>query len=243
MKVRSATIKDFNRFTNLTVRGVPDTVRLIILAGPNECGKSSFFDALHTWYGWISEKNRSWDPGCHGKSGSPDRNRFHNDVDLEFHCPVPGQEQKKIFYVRSAFRNDPEFQVQNLQRVGDPLAEIRVRCMIDNNGAVAKNFQRLVSQAIEDIFDPQDGSVTFDQFKEHVIGDISVAFSKLFPEVELNSLGNPLEDGTFRFTKGMSKGFSFKNLSGGEKAAFDLILDLVVARCDYDNTALVHLGH
>ena len=51
-----------------------------------------------------------------------------------------------------------------------------------------------------------------------------------------NSLGNPMTDGTFRFTKGASQRFSFKNLSGGEKAVFDLILDLVVARHSYDDT-------
>ena len=108
--------------------------------------------------------------------------------------------------------------------------------MIDNDGAVAKNFQRLASQAIEDVFDPEDDSVTLGEFKELVIGNIRTAFCKLFPDVDLNSLGNPLEDGTFRFTKGTSKGFSFKNLSGGEKAAFDLILDLIVARRSYDDT-------
>ena len=108
--------------------------------------------------------------------------------------------------------------------------------MIDNDGSVAKNFQRLASQAVEDVFDPEDGSVTLAEFKELIIGDIRTAFSKLFPDVELNGLGNPLEDGTFRFTKGTSKGFSFKNLSGGEKSAFDLILDLTVARRAYDDT-------
>ena len=108
--------------------------------------------------------------------------------------------------------------------------------MIDNDAAVARNFQRLASQAIEDVFDPEDGSMTLNQFKELVIGDIRRAFAKLYPDMELNSLGNPLEDGTFRFTKGTSKGFSFKNLSGGEKAAFDLILDLVVACRSYNDT-------
>ena len=108
--------------------------------------------------------------------------------------------------------------------------------MIENDAAVSRNFQRLASQALEDVFDPKDGSLTLSKFKELIIGDIREAFSRLFPDVVLNSLGNPLEDGTFRFTKGTSKGFSFKNLSGGEKAAFDLILDLVVARRAYDNT-------
>ena len=90
------------------------------------------------------------------------------------------------------------------------LEEQSYKRMIDNDAAVAKNFQRLTSQAIEDVFDPKDGSMTLDQFKKQVIGDIKNAFSMLFPEVELNSLGSPLEDGTFRFTKGTSKGFSFK---------------------------------
>jgi len=42
MKFKSAIIKDFRRFTNLVVKGIPETARLIMLAGPNGCGKSSF---------------------------------------------------------------------------------------------------------------------------------------------------------------------------------------------------------
>ena len=155
---------------------------------------------------------------------------------MEPYNPIHREKNKKYLYLRSAHRNDPEFQIQSLARVGDPLDETRITRMIDNDAAVARNFQRLASQALEDVFDPKDGSITLDQFRELVIGDIGAAFSKLFPDVELDSLGNPLEDGTFRFTKGTSKGFSFKNLSGGEKAAFDLILDLVIARRAYDDT-------
>ena len=236
MKFKSVRIKDFKRFTHLTVQEIPETASLIVLAGPNGCGKSSFLDALNTWHKWTSRKNPSWETDYHVKAGSPLRDRWHNDVQVDFHNSVPDQISKKTLFLRSAYRNDPEFQLQNLQRVGDPLDEVRVPRMIDNDGAVAKNFQRLASQAVEDVFDPEDGSVTLAEFKELVIGDIRTAFSKLFPDVELNGLGNPLEDGTFRFTKGTSKGFSFKNLSGGEKSAFDLIVDLIVARRAYDDT-------
>ena len=45
-----------------------------------------------------------------------------------------------------------------------------------------------------------------------------------------------MTDGTFRFSKGTSHRFSFKNLSGGEKSVFDLILDLAVTRHSYDDT-------
>ena len=234
MRFKSSVIKDFKRFTDLTIQAIPETARLIVLTGPNGSGKSSFFDALLTWHGWTSRKHRAWEMDYHVKAGSVGHDRWQNDVHVEFHTPV--SDNKKTFFVRSAYRNDPEFQIHNLQRVGDPLDEIRARRMIDNDGAVVKNFQRLVSQAIEDVFDPKDGSITLEEFKESVIGDISVAFSRLFPDIVLNSLGNPLEDGTFRFTKGVSEGFSFKNLSGGEKAVFDLVLDLVVAKRAYDDT-------
>jgi len=42
--------------------------------------------------------------------------------------------------------------------------------------------------------------------------------SRIFPGFSLNGLGNPLTNGTFRFDKGTSRGFLYKNLSGGEKA-------------------------
>ena len=106
--------------------------------------------------------------------------------------------------------------------------------MIDNDVTVSRNYQRLASQAVDDLF--RGGPTTFDEYLEATIGDIRKPLNRLFPKLQLDNLGDPLDNGTFRFTKGTSQGFVFKNLSGGEKAAFDLILDLAIARRDYDNT-------
>ena len=68
------------------------------------------------------------------------------------------------------------------------------------------------------------------------IGEVRTPLTRLFGDLRLEGIGDPLENGTFEFTKGRAKNFNFMNLSGGEKAAFDLILDLVLARPKYDDT-------
>ena len=58
---------------------------------------------------------------------------------------------------------------------------------------------------------------------------------RLFPGLMLDGPGNPLENGTFFFDKGQSRGFKYVNLSSGEKAAFDLILDLFISARAYED--------
>ena len=232
MRLKKVTIKDFKRFTDLTVRCIPKTTRLIVLAGPNGSGKSSFFDALYMWHKIASQKGFTWEADYHVKAGSTQPG-WNNNVMVEFHDSV-SEQSKKTLYVRSAYRNDPEFQIGSLQRQGDPLNQVPFQRMIDNDAAVSRNYQRLASQAIDDLF--AGGPTTFDQYLEDTIGDIREPLRQLFPDLELDNLGSPLEEGTFRFTKGESRGFVFKNLSGGEKAGFDLILDLAVMRRYYDDT-------
>ena len=234
MRIKSATIKDFKRFTDMTVQGIPKTARLIMLAGPNGSGKSSFFDALHTWHGWTSQKSRSWEAAYHVKAGRPVHGRWDNRLStVQFH-DSESHPVKKSLYVRSAYRNDPEFRITELQRQGDLLDLVPFARMIDNDAAVGRNYQRLASQGLVDLYG--GGSTTFDQYLEQSIGAVRNPLHRLFPDLTLNSLGNPLENGTFHFSKGTSTGFAFMNLSGGEKAAFDLILDLAIARRSYDDT-------
>ncbi len=233
MKLRSVAIADFKRFTQLTVTGLPQTARLIILAGPNGSGKSSFFDALHRWHS-LSSRGEAWSDDYHMKVGVHKIQQWKEDqLDVRFHTQFSEQDKKKLIYVRSAYRNDPEYQTQSLKKLANPLDERRVNRMIDNDAAIGRNYQRLAAQVF-DIFETTPQMT--DQFIERIIAPIRAPLQRLFPSLVLNDLANPLTDGTFRFTKGKSRGFNFKNLSGGEKAAFDLILDLAIATRAYDNT-------
>ena len=194
MRLKTVRIRDFKRFTDLTVHGIPETAQLIMLAGPNGSGKSSFFDALYTWHKWTSQKNPSWEPEYHVKAGRPHRGGWDANVaTVEFHDSGP-VEIKKALYARSAYRNDPQFRVNRLERQGDLLDLSPFNRMIDNDAAVGRNYQRLASQGLVDLYG--GGSTTFDEYLDGAIGEIRDPLLRLFPDLELDSLGNPLELGT-----------------------------------------------
>ncbi|UKI56716.1 MAG: AAA family ATPase [Treponema succinifaciens] len=50
MKIKQIQINDFKRFTNLLIKGIPESAKLVVLVGPNGCGKTSLFEAFNHWY-------------------------------------------------------------------------------------------------------------------------------------------------------------------------------------------------
>lgn len=238
MKIREIKLKNFKRFTETTITDIPEAVRLIVLAGPNGCGKSSLIDAAHMWYRGHYARNNTWDDSYHRKQVEGAVADWNTSVAVQFHDPQPASEEarRKALYTRSAYRNDPEFTLGNLTHVNPATQEFRFNRLIDNDQAVGLNYRRLVSQGFEDIYERGAPTQTLAEFREQSIGEIRDAIQRLFPGLVLNSLGNPLTTGTFRFDKGDSNAFVYKNLSGGEKAAFDLLLDILIKRREFDDT-------
>lgn len=238
MKIREIRLKNFKRFTDTTITDIPINTRLVLLVGPNGCGKSSLIDSVHMWYRTHYLRNRNWDETYHRKQIPDATENWDNSVTLYFHDPQPpnDEQRRKAIYTRTAYRNDPEFQLDNLTRVTAAVHEQRINRLIDNDQAVSLNYKRLVSQGFEDVYERAQPNLTIGEFREQSIGEIRDVMGRLFPGLILNSLGNPLSAGTFRFDKGDSKAFLYKNLSGGEKAAFDLLLDLIIKRREFDDT-------
>jgi predicted ATPase len=234
MKIKTISINKFRRFENLTISDLPPA-KLVILAGPNGSGKSSIFDAFSIWHQVNGGLGLSWDSKYHQRDEVTQG--WKNQVQVEFHEPII--HPKKTFYIRTAYRNDPEFELNSFSKLTAPDEQLRIRRMIEQDGTVTQNYQRLAADAFENAFQKLDENLTMKAFRESAVGEIGAAVRRLFPNLDLNTLGNPLTEGTFRFTKGNIEGFSYKNLSGGEKAAFDLLLDMLVKRRTFDNTVFV----
>jgi predicted ATPase len=229
MKIKSITINDFRRFHSLSIPDLPPA-KLVIMAGPNGSGKSSLFDAFLMWKQFHSG-SWVWDHNYHGRNISQNHNQIEQ-IQITFDC----SQTQKSFYIRSAYRNDPDFTLSKLSKLPDASKELTFKRMIEYDNTVAKNYERLCSDALQDIFENSLGSQTISEFRVETIGEIRSSLNRVFNELDLNTLGNPLTEGKFRFSKGAIKNFDYKILSGGEKAAFDLLLDMIVKKRYFNDT-------
>jgi predicted ATPase len=238
MHIKRLHVRSFKRFHDLTIE-IPGTPRLVVMAGPNGMGKSSLIDAVRYWHGG-NGLNEGWggDETYYRKAAEAVLPP-HQLVELEFAEQITGEIGKKLVYARSAYRHEPEFLVTSISRRGDLLDAPRSRRMIDPESKVSDNYQRLVSSALDDLFVGAADDVTVRDVREKHIGQVREAMQKLFPDLELQGPGDPLGGGTFYFKKAGKSEFHYKNLSGGEKAGFDLILDLVIKSAIFDNTVFI----
>lgn len=237
MQLSEVHVKGFKRFTDFRITGIPATARLIVLAGPNGCGKSSFLEALNAQgQGWPHGVNVAHQKEYYVK----DREAFdfqltRNAVEIDFH-DNPDESSNRLIYLRSAYRNDAEFRISELRRTKGIVERPNVAKVIHNDQVVNDNYQRLTSDALADLWYRGDPDSTLGDYRNARIKEVDSALSSLFSDLTFKGPGRPLEDGTFLFSKGAVDNFPYENLSAGEKAAFDLILDLIVVRDAYNNT-------
>ena len=198
-----------------------------MLIGSNGSGKSSLLDALNVWY-----KLNCFSSGSDESYIKKDKNSsftLHQDVIVEFHGVDKNEaKDRKSMYFRTAYRNDPDFTINSLGRVGSPFDNIRVDKMINNDQTVSQNYQRLISDVMAGVFAPHNNSKTVLTLREELIGKIRSSMQNVFDDLLLNNIGDPMSDGSFHFAKGKATSFHYRNLSGGEKSAFDLLLDLIL---------------
>jgi predicted ATPase len=223
--VSSVLLRDYKRFSALEV-SLPEPVRLVMLCGPNGSGKSSLLQAMKLWQDAYAGRGHDNDAEYHHKGGLPGVVELQR-IQLSFHEDIQqGPQLARQMYFRTAYRNEPEFAVSSIQRAGDILEGPRPQRMIDNDVRVSDNYQRLAGQTFDAVFNTDDTSTA--ELRGRLLGRLGAAVQTVLPELRLVGMADPLSGGTFRFAKGVVDDFPYKNLSGGEKAVFDLLLDLAV---------------
>ena len=236
MKIKELHIKNFKRFDDLIIRGL-ETAKLVLLVGSNGSGKSSVLEACNVWYRNKTHNLSHKEPGYYNKV---ENNSFpENNIEIKFNIEEETRKKhKKAMYFRSAYRNEADFKIDNFRKIGNPYDILSIKRIIDDGKSVSKNFERLVSKTLSEVYLKNNDGEKVEVVRERLIGKIQKSMADIFDDLILNSIGNPLENGSFYFKKGKIDSFHYKNLSAGEKSAFDLLLDLILKIEYYDDSIL-----
>lgn len=225
MHIRRLHATVFKSFADLEIE-LPTTPNLVVLCGENGTGKSSVIDALASW-----RLRHSWginDPSFFAKGGDPSAGP--GNVVLDFHEAIQG-DPRALVYVRTAQRVTVDFQASAVGRVEEPLAMPGPMRTIDIDDRVTEDYQRLVARSIEALWDEDRAEVPAGQIVQALVGEIQGPLERLLPGLRFAGPDYPLApQATLRFSKGSALKYAYKNLSGGEKAVFDLLLDVVAKR-------------
>jgi predicted ATPase len=239
MRIKSVELSNFKRFTHLVVDGLPDTTKLIVLVGSNGSGKTSFFEAFNHFYKYSGYQNvgdyhyylkAENDIKLEDTRWFEQAQKLVNIVfyDTEFPNIVGKSNVRGHFYFRTAYRNEPDFSIRAMQQQNEPTSSARLETLIQNDLTVSANYERLIAHTISGVFDTANNNKSVENLREELTGKIRKALARVFNDLSLFSLGEPLNNGSFYFKKGTIGNFHYRNLSAGEKAAFDLILDMVI---------------
>lgn len=245
MRIENIHIRDFKRFHDLSVTNIPATAKLVLLTGPNGSGKTSLFEAFNFWMSFArGQHNFEAEYHVRAVPGSvADANTLLQKTQIKFHgtddVRNDSDRKRKAFYIRSAYRHEADFTTNGLGNAEDILNDARrPQRLIHQEQRVSENYQRMVAETVMALYseDPINQQKKVSELADELIGEVREAMSRVFGNLLLQGPGNPMNSGTFRFKKGSATGFHYKNLSGGEKAAFDLLLDFVVKRRAFDDT-------
>ena len=244
MRIKRVQLDNYKRFNSLVIDEIPETARLVVVIGPNGTGKSSLFDAFllksqssKSNYN-LDESRREYYIKETERGFAEFTQQLANTVQIEFHQgSTVDHDWSTVFNIRTAYRVEADFRLTSLEAVSPSSERARFTRIIDTDQAVSDNYKRLAWKRQADLDGDAPGVTTFEQYRKESLAALQTGMRKLFvdPALELQDFGGIKSAGAFRFAKGDVPDFHYKNLSGGEKAAFDLLLDVFVKANEYQD--------
>ena len=219
----------FKRFGSLEVKELGPAAKLVVMLGPNGSGKSSVFDAFLQWARQQGRRTRNnvsnnYFDSETGAFGSPEV-ALHN---------VNGSgstgQLGPLVHVRTAHRNTPDVLANSVQKQEEFRRRHSFDRMTDTDVALGEHYQRLVAKFLPVLSNIESADAVQDlETIRAVLKPVQESLMHVFPHLRFTGMGDPTSDGSFYFTRDGVRGFRYENLSGGEKAVFDLLLDVHIA--------------
>lgn len=249
MRIKKIQLKNgYKRFKDLTIDLGDNPARIVVLVGPNGCGKSSVLDgmlSLHNWNGRLGSTQGK--ESSYFLQDNTARFEAYNFIQILFdegdHGEVSQRRiQNNTFASMFSFRSPYRYNTSVL------IKEIKATLPIEGNtyGAsdassldekMENNYRKLhakVNQYMEVHQVPPNDA------REAIIGELNRAITNCLG-LEVANVGNvEANKGTIYFRKSdQEKEFAFNVLSSGEKEVVDILLDLYLRQEAYTDTVFL----
>lgn len=252
MRIKKIELKNFKRFTDLTISDIPDTSKLVLVIGSNGSGKSSLFDA----FDWLSKGQKGLP-----YSGDDTTNYYTKNSGVEPAALIElidgkliekkglgvtkGRELVQRFLGRSSIRIVPRIS-NDANPASVSSDNDSPRTYIENDTRFINDLfvfmQQIKDSVLEPVFSGKRAD-TLQLFKEF-IDPLNNSLLKIFGGDEITTIqissfqdASPQTNAKLIFKKGESK-INYDLLSHGEKQVIILLINFIVRQEYYKNSII-----
>lgn len=245
MKILSLELKNFKRFTDLVLSGIPANTKLVLLIGSNGSGKSSVFDAFEFFNSCIrgdalvdSSYYRKNPTDSFAVQFTDDMNHIWTADETTF---VSSTKTERRFYGRSSFRQTPKLSRISLGEGRTTIEQDsdRPRSFIDKDNRFENDIEAITGTILREIFRSKDRA---EQIRSRYIDPINRALENIFggqsgTQLVLLEIIPPLEGriAQVTFRKGNSE-IHYNVLSAGEKEVVNILFNLLSRKSLYTDS-------
>lgn len=249
MKIKSIQLKNFKRFTDLTIENIPEQAKLVLLIGANGSGKSSLFDVFNYFQTQKTKPSSRDEAAEYYQKGNSIAEFSIDTTNGNIHSHIGIQTfvenlEALRFFGRSSIRIVP-----TLGNKGNPYAieedTDRPDKFIDNDIRFVNDVYAYIKQIDDAMREPIFSGIKADtlQIFRSFIDPLNQSLSRIFDSeksviqiIEYAS-STPEVAAKLIFQKGNSK-INYDLLSHGEKQVVVLLLNFIVRKKQYEDAII-----